>query len=184
MNKKIEIRLYQKDVHNDVAELLADFYHAMWRLKGRKQARNLESAIQDLSERIDRNETVFIAKVNDEIAGIQIATAEPSCKIECVYVSERFRRLGLAQRLLDAAESHFKVSGSDSFYVSVHPNNRAIIELLKSNGYDVLNLLEIRKRWPDERQYQAVNIMGQDYLYEMGDLIEKEALESKADEHE
>ena len=173
MNDEIVIRLYEPEDHNQVAELLADFYYAMWRMKGRRQARNLESAIQDLSVRLNRKETVFVAAVGDEIAGIQIAAAEPIHRLECVFVSERFRRMGLARQLLDAAERKFEISENESFYVNVHPNNRGIIELLRSKGYDVLNLLEIRKRWPDERKYRQVRIMGQDYLYEMGDLIDE-----------
>ena len=81
--------------------------------------------------------------------------------------------------LLAAAEEHFELSDAESFYITVHPNNQAIIAMLKSQGCDILNLLELRKRWPDERQYFPVCIMGQEYLYEMGDLLNRDLDENE-----
>ena len=169
----VVIRRYKPKDLDAAAELLADFYHTMQRLKGRKQDRRLEKAYEDLSNRLERGEIVFVAETGEVIVGIQIISTDPICKLECVYVDENYRRSGIAHLLFGTAETFLKSIGEQSFYASVHPNNLPVIEMLRKNGYDVLNLLELRKRWPDQRRYEDVTIMGEKFVYEMGDLLDE-----------
>jgi ribosomal protein S18 acetylase RimI-like enzyme len=76
-----------------------------------------------------------------------------------------YRRKGIAIKLFDEAEKLLLKDDQDKLFVSVHPNNEAIIEMLKKRGYDELNLLELRKR-SDKKNYTEMEIMGSIYKYE------------------
>ena len=67
--------------------------------------------------------------------------------------------------LLDKAESVAEEYGNDTLYQYVHPNNDVMLDFLKTNGYDVLNLIEIRKAYKDEENDTTYTIGKHEYRY-------------------
>lgn len=65
--------------------------------------------------------------------------------VEHIFVREDYRRRGIATMLFNKAEEIAASMGEDTVYNFVHPNNEVIIKFLRSKGYTVLNMLEIRK---------------------------------------
>ena len=53
--------------------------------------------------------------------------------------------------LLKEAEKIAQENGEETLYINIHPNNAAVINLLGKNGYDVLNLIVVRKKYPAEK---------------------------------
>ena len=79
------------------------------------------------------------------------------CRIEapCLWVEQLFvckahRRKGVASRLFDQAEALAADMGEDTVFNFVHPNNDGIIRFLRSKGYTVLNMIEVRKPYRGE----------------------------------
>ena len=70
--------------------------------------------------------------------------------MEHLYVREEYRRRGVATLLFEKAEALAAAMGEDTVYNFVHPNNLGMIEFLRSRGYTVLNMIEIRKPCPGE----------------------------------
>jgi len=69
---------------------------------------------------------------------------------ESLYVLPEYRRVGVASGLYGYAEGIADELGSDTVYNWVHPNNAAIIAFLRKRGYDVLNLIEVRRKYAGE----------------------------------
>ena len=84
---------------------------------------------------------------------------------ESLFVTLEFRRRGLAGMLYNAAEQLAQSRGQATLYNWVHPNNHAIIAFLAKRGYDVLNLIEVRRRLPKEETEGTLRVGEHDYAY-------------------
>ena len=71
--------------------------------------------------------------------------------VESIFVREEYRRQGVAAALHGKAEEIAASYGNDTVYNYVHPNNHRMIEFLRKRGYTVLNLIEIRKPYQNEK---------------------------------
>jgi ribosomal protein S18 acetylase RimI-like enzyme len=71
--------------------------------------------------------------------------------VDTLFTVQKWRRKGIASALYAEAEKQCQDSEVDNLFVWVHPNNHRMLSFLKSRGYDVLNLIEVRKPWNNER---------------------------------
>ena len=53
----------------------------------------------------------------------------------------------------------------DTLFNYVHPNNDAMINFLKSKGYTVLNLIEIRKPFKGEKNKTTIKVGNNEFDY-------------------
>ena len=90
---------------------------------------------------------IFVAELGKgELAGYLVChVVEDVVWAESLYVLPAYRRHGIAADLYAEAERLSRDLGGDTVYNWVHPNNDRIIAFLKKRGYDVLNLVEIRR---------------------------------------
>ncbi len=90
---------------------------------------------------------------------------EPNLWVEQIYVRDDFRRKGIASRLFEKAEELSASMGEDTVYNYVHPNNERMIGFLRSKGYTVLNMIEIRKPWKGEKLSTTVHVDDHEFDY-------------------
>jgi len=67
--------------------------------------------------------------------------------------------------LYQAAEELAHSYDQPMLYNYVHPNNNAMITFLAKRGYDVLNLIEIRKKRPGELTSEKINVRNNIFNY-------------------
>ena len=109
---------------------------------------------------------VFAALVDGEYAGYAVCRVEAQVVwVESLFVREAFRRRGVASALHSKAEALAASYGEDTVYNYVHPNNHRMIRFLRSRGYTVLNLIEIRKPYKDERPTQIITVGDHEFDY-------------------
>ena len=84
---------------------------------------------------------------------------------ESLYVLSEYRRRGIASLLFNKAEKLAEKLGGDTVYNWIHPNNDKIIKFLKKRGYDVLNLIEIRKPRQGEINNQKIKVDKHEFNY-------------------
>ena len=60
--------------------------------------------------------------------------------------------------LFGKAEEIAASMGEDTVYNYVHPNNENMIRFLRSKGYTVLNMIEIRKPYRDEKLTEIIHV--------------------------
>lgn len=65
---------------------------------------------------------------------------------------------GIASLLFQKAEEIAESMGQETVFNYVHPNNDRMIEFLRSKGYTVLNLIEIRKPYKDEKISTTIKV--------------------------
>ena len=60
--------------------------------------------------------------------------------------------------LFNKAEEIAASMGEDTVYNFVHPNNENMIHFLRSKGYTVLNMIEIRKPYSGEKLASTIHV--------------------------
>ena len=84
---------------------------------------------------------------------------------EFLFVLSEYRRKGIASKLYDKAEELANELGEEQVYNWVHPNNHKIISFLSKRGYNVLNLIEIRKPSANEKLMERIRVGEYEYKY-------------------
>ena len=161
------IRLAKINDEERVAKLIANFRVELRELKGIKSTPKMDQAKDEFNEYIEAEYPIFVAEdLNKEIIGYLVCRIDDSVVwAESLFVEDSARRKGIASDLYKEAEKLAIKLGGDTVYNWVHPNNDKIIKFLSKNGYDVLNLIEIRKQRENEVLSQKIAVGNHEYNY-------------------
>ena len=146
------IRDYQDQDKDAILPLIANFRVELANLKGLNKKPDLTGAETELNDYLEEKFPIYVAiDDNDDMLGYAV------CRImsgvvwaESMFVRKGERRRGIGCQLFQSIESLARELGNDTVYNWVHPNNEKSINFLKRMGYNVLNLVEIRKKHPGE----------------------------------
>ena len=153
-------------VSDELAEMVALFRVELHSYKGIVSKPNIEAGREETEGYLSANFPVFAAFVNDEYAGYVVCRIDSEVVwVESIFVKEEYRRQGVATALHSKAEEIAASYGNDTVYNYVHPNNYRMIEFLKKRGYPVLNLIEIRKPYKDEKLTQTIVVGEHEFDY-------------------
>lgn len=158
--------LHEEDIQ-ETAELVARFRVELSNLRRMNKKPNITAAVEELNEYVDNGFPVFIAE-NDQ----KVIIGYIVCRIdrdvvwaESLYVAPEYRRRGTASILYERAEQLARKLGSETVYNWVHPNNEKIISFLDKKGYNVLNLIEVRKSTAGEKINQKIRVDAHEFNY-------------------
>lgn len=142
------------------APLTAGFRVALRALKGIDAQPDIPAAQAELEEYLAAGYPIYAAvTVDGQYAGYMVCRIEEPCVwVESIYVTPENRRRGIASALFAKAEELARSYGEETVYNYVHPNNDKMIGFLKSKGYNVLNLIEIRKPYSEEKTSTKIQV--------------------------
>ena len=144
------IEIQRKDTDR-LAPLVADFRVTLNGYRGIASQPRVEAAREEIGEFLDAGFPIFAVEDGDELAGYVVCRMDAPCLwVEHLFVREKYRRKGAATMLFEKAEALAAAMGEDTVFNFVHPNNLSMIGFLRSKGYTVLNMIEIRKPYPGE----------------------------------
>lgn len=142
-----------------LSPLVADFRVALNGYRGIRSEPRVEAAREEIMEFLDADFPVFAAEDGGVLAGYMVCRIDAPCLwVEHLYVREAYRRRGIATLLFEKAEEIACAMGEDTVFNFVHPNNRGMIAFLRSKGYTVLNMIEIRKPYPGEQLQTTIPV--------------------------
>lgn len=167
MGTIMKIRSYETRDKTGVINLIGKFRVRLAQLKGITKEIDLKNAKEELEFYIQKKYPIFIAEDDKKtISGYHVCRVEDEIVwSESLYVIPEKRRQGIGSGLYEQAEKLVKKLGGDTVYNWVHPNNEMSIPFLKKRGYDVLNLIEIRKKRPEEKITQEINVGNHEFKY-------------------
>ncbi|MDR2167653.1 MAG: GNAT family N-acetyltransferase [Clostridiales bacterium] len=131
---------------NDVDKLtplLAKFRVELQAFNGICAPEDYESAKGELLEFFKADFPIYAYEEDGRYLGYIVCKADGAVWVEQLYVSSERQGSGIAGELFGIAES---LAAPDTLFNWVHPNNDAMIGFLAKMGYNVLNLIEIRKK--------------------------------------
>lgn len=146
-----------KQVNEALAEMVALFRVELRSYKGIASTPNIDAGREEMEEYLSAKFPVYAALVNGKYAGYVVCRVDDEVVwVESIFVKEEYRRRGVAAALHSKAEEIAASYGDDTVYNYVHPNNHKMIEFLRKRGYTVLNLIEIRKAYKDEKPTRTI----------------------------
>ena len=135
-----------------IAPLVAQFRVTLKAFKGIHASPDAIAGAAELKEYLDAGFPIYAARSENGYCGYLVCRVDAPCVwVESIYVLPEFRRHGVGAALFQKAEALAASYGENTVYNYVHPNNDRMIAFLKSRGYHVLNLIEIRKAYPGEK---------------------------------
>lgn len=149
----VTVRPVSAGDHDPLVALIASFRVALAALRGHRRELDLAAAAAELAGyTADPGYPIYVAELESgDLAGYLVCrVADDIVWAESLYVEPAYRRQGIASALYSEAERLVQTLGSDTVYNWVHPNNDRIIAFLNKRGYDVLNLVEVRRARPEE----------------------------------
>ncbi len=142
---------YDETLKEEVKSLIRQFRIETAQLKAKTVNPSDAAVEEELMDYINNGYSIFVARCDEACCGFLVMRClEEVWWVDTLFVSMDFRRRGVASDLYERAEQHSSGSGPDNLFVWVHPNNHKMLSFLKSRGYDVLNLIEVRKPWRNE----------------------------------
>jgi ribosomal protein S18 acetylase RimI-like enzyme len=156
----MNVRAMRPDDKDPLVPLIAQFRVTLAQFRGRNPALDLEAAQTELTEYLRKDFPIFVAEDdNGKPMGYLV------CRVigtvvwaESLFVSPASCRRGVGSALYKQAEKLAEQLGGDTVYNWVHPNNDVVVSFLRKQGYNVLNLIEIRRSRPGEQPTQQINV--------------------------
>ena len=166
----VEIRPLKLGDKSKLLQLIDAFRKSLAELRGSEQKTDLRAASQELDEYQRKNYPIYVAE--DETGGL---VGYLVCRVEgdviwaeSLYVVPEQRRMGIGSALYAEAEHLAEQLGCDTVYNWIDPNNNTIIQFLGKRGYNVLNLVELRRTYPGEGKMESISV-GLNQFYRHGD---------------
>lgn len=163
----MNIRVYVPSDEEDMVRLIAGLRATLDGFKDTLARTDHEAARSELNDFLRHHYHILVADSDDPglVGFIVCRSVDDVTWAESIYVQESYRRSGVGTALFAKAEEFARVRGQDTLYTWVHPNNDGIIGFLKARGYDVLNLIEVRKPHNEEAPGQKVDVLSHEFRY-------------------
>ena len=149
-----------------IAPLVAAFRTQLKSYKGIKSQPDTEAGKEEILEYLESGFPVYAVEDNGAFAGYIVCRIDEPCLwVEQIFVREDCRRKGVATMLFSKAEEIAASMGEETVYNFVHPNNENMIRFLRSKGYTVLNMIEIRKPYQGEKLNTTIHVEKESFDY-------------------
>ena len=160
-----KVIVYEDQYFNDVANLLANFRVTLRLFKNEITEPDVEDAKDELNYYLEKKYPLYLAIKDDKVVGYILLRVDGVVWVEHIYILEEYRRQGIASMLYQKGEEYSKNFCDETLFNYVHPNNDVMISFLRKNGYDVLNLIEIRKPFKGEKTTTKIKIGNNEFDY-------------------
>ncbi|MBR6108204.1 MAG: GNAT family N-acetyltransferase [Clostridia bacterium] len=148
------------------AGLIAAFRVTLNALRGIASAPDIAAAREEFLEYLNAGFPMFGAEEDGGLIGYIVCRIDAPCLwVESIYVRGEHRRRGAATMLFEKAEELARSMGEETVFNYVHPNNDRMIAFLRSKGYTVLNLIEIRKPYAGEKPASKIKVGENEFDY-------------------
>jgi ribosomal protein S18 acetylase RimI-like enzyme len=163
----MKIRDFKDADTSQLVKLIAEFRVALAKLKHINKDPNLEKAREELEYYLEKSFPIFVAIKDDEtLIGYSVCRIQDDVVWnESLYVVPPQRRKGIASSLYRRSEKLAEEYGNETLYNWVHPNNDASISFLKKQGYNVLNLIEVRKKRSNDNLTTNIEVDSHKFRY-------------------
>jgi len=143
------IRETFKDDINDLAQLVLEFRKEHTQMLGGKCTLTLDEAVEEVKEHLDKEDSgyfVAVDSLSNQLIGFRRwELHEGFYFTRELYIIPDMRRQGIAKALIRHFEKWVLEKGQNIACISCVPHNVAMIMLARSEGYEILNMIEMRK---------------------------------------
>ena len=163
----MQIRRSEPDDKAPLIELVAQFREALGVFTAETGNASRAEAEAEMAEYDGKGFPVFVAEtVDHQIVGYLVCRVNgKTVWAESLFVLPEHRRRGIGSQLYAQAEALAADLGASTVYNWVHPENRTIVSFLRRRGYDVLNLIELRRAAPGEKADRTITVGSEEFRH-------------------
>ena len=162
----MNFRKYTLEDTEQIVSLIADFRVYLASLKSLSKDPDIRAARVELEDYLSDRYCIYVAEDEVSIVGYLVCKIDQNTVwAESLFVKPSMRRKGVGTALYSKAESLAESLGGNTVYNWIHPSNKEIILFLKRRGIDVLNLIELRKKWPNEKITSTIDVGNNQFKY-------------------
>lgn len=162
MRRRIRVKIvaYKEQFRDNLIKLLGINRIDLAELRSIKKELDLNDAKEELDYYLNKEFPIYLAIDElEKILGFTVCRIEDDIVWdELLYVIPELRRKGVGSALFAKAEEVAQRLGCETLYNWVHPNNYRSIPFLKKHGYNVLNLIEVRKEVAMDKITQKITV--------------------------
>ena len=161
----MKIRRSEPGDRAQLIELITEFRASLSEFTAKAGDASSAQAAEEIDEYNAKGFPMFVAQTEDHhIVGYLVCRVDgKTVWAESLFVLPEHRSRGIGSQLYALAESLAADLGASTVYNWVHPQNRTIVSFLKRRGYDVLNLLELRKSAPGETIDRTITVDSEEF---------------------
>ena len=158
------VREYRITDFPDLCRLVAEFFTVHQRLAGHGPMPVDEAALVIQDDMQGPDSHILVAETTDtnEIVGFSRYERHQGAffgREMCVTETKRLRGVGTA--LLRAVEKRIREAGETNLFISVVARNAQALQFFAKRGYSILNTVELRTPFPDERvARKPIDVLG------------------------
>lgn len=156
----MKIRFARSGDEEELVRLIVGFRQSLAQIRGKDPKLDDEAARKELSEYQQKEYPIYVAEHAEQgLIGYIVCRVEDDVVwAESLFVDPEHRRRGIGTSLYEKAEMLADELGSDTLYTWVDPDNKKIIRFLKKRGYNVLNLIELRRAHANENMERTIRV--------------------------
>lgn len=149
-----------------LAEMVIEFRRYLASLKDKKDKMTIKEAVEEINYYLNKEYPIYVAENKNNYFGYFILKYDDDAVwLEHFFVKEEYRKNKIGTKLFNKAEKLLDELGYVNLYNWVHPNNDRMIHFLKNQGYNVLNMIEIRKKSEKENLDTKIKVGEHEFEY-------------------
>jgi len=163
----MKIRRSDSGDREQLIERVVEFRASLTQFSSKAREPDRAQATEEIDDYHAKGFPVFVAESEDHaIIGYLVCRVDAKTVwAESLFVAPEHRRHGIGSKLYAQAERLAADVGASTVYNWVHPQNRTVVSFLKQRGYDVLNLVELRRPGPDEQANRTITVGSEEFRY-------------------
>lgn len=160
--KNVRLTEIQNNNKHTIVYLVMEFRDYLYHLHGVNHKEAEKDAKKEIDEYLEKGYPIYAISIGGLMIGYAVARIEDDVVwLESLYVREDYRNKGVGKQLFDRIQE----LTTDTLYINVHPNNDLMLRFLKTMHYDVLNLVEVRKAYPNETFDESYKVGNHTFQY-------------------
>lgn len=149
---EVKIKEATENEAEQVTDLVVQFREEHSRLVGGEKSVEREEISDEIGSVLkNEDEGVFVALIDGKVVGYRSWELRDEFYFtKELFVAPDYRREGIAKALIRRMEEWLQEQGQDIACISCVPQNVAMLGLARSEGYEILNQVELRKNLTDQ----------------------------------
>ncbi|MBU7017777.1 MAG: GNAT family N-acetyltransferase [Theionarchaea archaeon] len=161
----MDIREYTFKDSECTVELIRQFFEDHLKFSDPDAVYNRGDAEEDLKEWLSYpNSVLFVLDDSGIKAFLRLRVESKNVFwIEDIGVERSVRGQHYGKQLLQFAEDYVQERGAKSLFTNISVKNLASIHFFSKNGFNWLNMVELRKNFYEHKEQETINLLGETF---------------------
>lgn len=164
----MELKKYEDEFRTDLVIMIKNFFNEHRDMtKSREEFYISEKEAEESLDYWNKNSDIYMINIDNQIIGftrIRFGGTKSSW-LEDLFIIKEYRGNGYGNQSMKMIDAMMKEKGILAMFVDVIPRNPAAIKLYLKNGFDHLNMIQLRKNYDNSlNKSEKVDVLGFEFI--------------------